>query len=203
MTDLWMVRIDRPMRQAESEALLALLPQERRNRLHGHTLEKQPEVLCAYGLLLALLRKRCGWQGFPAVARNAEDKPFFPAYPGVCFSISHTEGAAAAAVAETSIGVDIQRIQTPPRRLARLTGTDDPDAFFRSWVRLEACAKRTGTGILHQLHEKAAPAPETVYSEIETFPGYAAGAAGQNPLLPGEIRWLTLDELLRCLDICA
>ena len=38
MTDLWMVRIDRPMRQAESEALLALLPQERRNRLHGHTL---------------------------------------------------------------------------------------------------------------------------------------------------------------------
>lgn len=125
MTDLWMVRIDRPMRQAESEALLALLPQERRNRLHGHALEKQPEVLCAYGLLLALLRKRCGWQGFPAVARNAEDKPFFPAYPGVCFSISHTEGAAAAAVAETSIGVDIQRIQTPPRRLARLTGTDD------------------------------------------------------------------------------
>lgn len=113
MTDLWMVRIDRPMRQAESEALLALLPQERRNRLHGHALEKQPEVLCAYGLLLALLRKRCGWQGFPAVARNAEDKPFFPAYPGVCFSISHTEGAAAAAVAETSIGVDIQRIQTP------------------------------------------------------------------------------------------
>ena len=62
MTDLWMVRIDRPMRQKESEALLALLPQERRNRLHGHTLEKQPEVLCAYGLLLALLRKRCGWQ---------------------------------------------------------------------------------------------------------------------------------------------
>ena len=174
MTDLWMVRIDRPMRQAESEALLALLPQERRNRLHGHALEKQPEVLCAYGLLLALLRKRCGWQGFPAVARNAEDKPFFPAYPGVCFSISHTEGAAAAAVAETSIG-----------------------------VRLEACAKRTGAGILHQLHEKAAPAPETVYSEIETFPGYAAGAAGQNPLLPGEIRRLTLDELLRCLDICA
>ena len=142
MTDLWMVRIDRPMRQAELEALLALLPQERRNRLHGHALEKQPEVLCAYGLLLALLRKRCGWQGFPAVARNAEDKPFFPAYPGVCFSISHTEGAAAAAVAETSIGVDIQRIQTPPRRLARLTGTDDPDAFFHSWVRLEACAMR-------------------------------------------------------------
>ena len=99
--------------------------------------------------------------------------------------------------------MDIQRIQTPPRRLARLTGTDDPDAFFRSWVRLEACAKRTGAGILHQLHEKAAPAPETVYSEIETFPGYAAGAAGQNPLLPGEIRRLTLDELLRCLDICA
>ena len=44
MTDLWMVRIDRPMRQAESEALLALLPQERRNRLHGHALEKQPEA---------------------------------------------------------------------------------------------------------------------------------------------------------------
>ena len=118
MTDLWMVRIDRPMRQAESEALLALLPQERRNRLHGHALEKQPEVLCAYGLLLALLRKRCGWQGFPAVARNAEDKPFFPAYPGVCFSISHTEGAAAAAVAETSIGVDIQRIQTTRMRFS-------------------------------------------------------------------------------------
>ena len=60
MTDLWMVRLDRPMRQKESEALLALLPQERRNRLHGHAPEKQPEVLCAYGLLLALLRPVLG-----------------------------------------------------------------------------------------------------------------------------------------------
>ena len=65
------------------------------------------------------------------------------------------------------------------------------------------CEEAREAGILHQLHEKAVPAPETVYSEIETFPGYAAGAAGQNPLLPGEIRRLTLDELLRCLDICA
>ena len=113
-----------------------------------------------------------------------------------------SSGAVLAALSDRPVGADLERLRTPPPRLARRFGLEGED-FFRSWVRLEACAKRTGTGILHQLHEKAAPAPETVYSEIETFPGYAAGAAGQNPLLPGEIRRLTLDELLRCLDICA
>ena len=203
MTDLWMVRIDRPMRQAESEALLALLPQERRNRLHGHTLEKQPEVLCAYGLLLALLREQYGWTALPPMERTENGKPFFSGYPQVHFSISHTAGAAAAAVSDAPVGVDIQYIQTPPRRLTYLTGLEEPEAFFGSWVRWEARAKRTGTGILDMVRRQPPLAPGEVCTEVRTFQGYRAAAAGEERAEPEQVRWLTVDDLLRRLDIWA
>ena len=148
MVHVWMVKTDRVLSEEEAAALTACLPPERRVRLAGQLPRQQAEVLWAYGLLLALLRERCGWREIPSMDRTDSGKPFFPGHPQVHFSISHTEGAAAAAVADAPVGVDIQRIQTPPRHLARLTGMEEPEPFFESWVRWEARAKRTGTGIL-------------------------------------------------------
>ena len=203
MVQIWMARVDRELSERESAALTARLPLERRKRLADEQPRQQVDALCAYGLLLALLREQYGWTALPPMDRTDSGKPFFPGHPQVHFSISHTEGAAAAAVADAPVGVDIQRIQTPPRHLARLTGLEEPEPFFESWVRWEARAKRTGTGILDMVRHRPPLAPGEVCTAIAAFPGYAAAAAGAETVLPEQVRRLTGADLLGRLDIWA
>ena len=198
MVQIWMARIDRELSAGESAALTACLPPERRKRLKGEQPRQRTEALCAYGLLLALLRDRYGWTALPPMERTGNGKPFFPGHPQVHFSISHTAGAAAVAVSDDPVGVDIQHIQTPPRRLAYLTGLEEPEAFFRSWAQWEARAKRTGTGILDMVRRQPPLAPGEVCTEILAFPGYMAASAGAEP---EQVRRMTVDGLLRRLDI--
>ena len=203
MVQVWMTRIDRELSAGESAALTACLPPERRKRLADEQPRQRMEALCAYGLLLALLRDRYGWTALPPMERTENGKPFFSGHPQVHFSISHTAGAAAAAVSDAPVGVDIQRIQTPPRRLACLTGMEEPEAFFGSWVRWEARAKRTGTGILDMVRRQPPLAPGEICTEVRAFPGYAAAAAGAERAEPEQVRRLTVDDLLCRLDIWA
>ena len=198
MVQIWMARVDRELSERESAALTARLPLERRKRLADEQPRQQVDALCAYGLLLALLRERYGWTALPPMERTGNGKPFFPGHPQVHFSISHTAGAAAVAVSDDPVGVDIQHIQTPPRRLAYLTGLEEPEAFFRSWVQWEARAKRTGTGILDMVRRQPPLAPGEVCTEILAFPGYMAASAGAEP---EQVRRMTVDGLLRRLDI--
>ena len=203
MVQVWMARMDRALSERESAALTVCLPPERRKRLADERPRQRIEALCAYGLLLALLRDRYGWTALPPMERTENGKPFFPGYPQVHFSISHTAGAAAAAVSDAPVGVDIQYIQTPPRHLVRLMGLEEPKTFFGSWVRWEARAKRTGTGILDMVRRQPTMAPGEVCTEVRAFPGYAAAAAGTERAEPEQVRWLTVDDLLRRLDIWA
>lgn len=191
-TWLWMVRIDRPLTEEEYRALLALLPPARQARLHREPPEKHPAVLGAYGLLAAL----------PAMERSAGGRPFFPEYPQVYFSLSHTEGAAAAAVSEAPVGADIQRIRPDvPPRLARLTGTENPAIFYRDWACREARAKQRGAGVLSLLRQAPDALPGEACAELPAFPGYAAGLAWEGTAPPEPPRLLTVEELLHCLDI--
>ena len=203
MVQIWMARIDRELSAGESAALTACLPPERRKRLKGEQPRQRTEALCAYGLLLALLRDRYGWTALPPMERTGNGKPFFPGHPQVHFSISHTAGAAAVAVSDDPVGVDIQHIQTPPRRLAYLTGLEEPEAFFRSWAQWEARAKRTGTGILDMVRRQPPLAPGEICTEVRTFQGYRAAAAGTDRAEPEQMRQLTVDDLLCRLDIWA
>lgn len=198
MVQIWMARVDRELSERESAALTARLPLERRKRLADEQPRQQVDALCAYGLLLALLRERYGWTALPPMERTGNGKPFFPGHPQVHFSISHTAGAAAVAVSDAPVGVDIQHIQTPPRRLAYLTGLEEPEVFFRSWAQWEARAKRTGTGILDMVRRQPPLAPGEVCTEILAFPGYMAASAGAEP---EQVRRMTVDGLLRRLDI--
>ena len=197
----WMVRVDRPLTGREQDVLRTLLPREREEKLRRQPPEKQAEVLCAYGLLLALLWERECWKSLHAIRREAGGKPVFPAHPEICFSISHTAGAAAAAVSETPVGVDIQCVRTPPPHLAQRTGEETPENFSRRWVRWESIAKRRGTGLLDLVRGEPSLAPEEVYTAVAAFPGYAAGVAGTEPVCPEQVRRLTAEDLLGCLDI--
>lgn len=190
-----MVRIDRPLTEAECDALLRLMPPVRYVRSRPE--EKRTETLCAYGLLLALLRERYGWRTLPPIERERGGKPRFAAYPGIHFSISHTAGAAAAAVFDAPIGVDIQRVRPQSDRARRrLAEPCTAENFFRDWVRWEARTKRMGSGLLTMARREPPLAEGEIYSPLAAFPGYEAGVAAAVSVSASSVRRLTADDLL-------
>ena len=132
---LWAVRLDRPLTEEETAELMSLLPAERRERLLRTGLEKRREPLCVYGVLRLALCRTYGWQTLPQMVCTDRGKPYFPEFSGVHFSLSHTEGAVLAGVADEPIGVDIERIRPVSRRLMERMPSGTEDDFFRIWVR--------------------------------------------------------------------
>lgn len=198
---LWTLRVDRPLTESEYHTLVELLPPRRRKRLLHEPAVKHAEVLCAYGLLLVLLREQNGWGKLPSIEVNAAGKPFFSAYPSVYFSLSHTAGAAAAVVGDVPVGIDIQRIRDVPSRSGKLRGEmESPERFFQNWVRWEARAKRAGSGLLRMVRHELPLAEGEFYSELECFPGYAAGVAANGSVLQIFQRLLYLDDLMGMLE---
>ena len=191
------LRPERPLSQKGEAVLLDLVPPHRRQRLlRMPRPEERREPLCAYALLRLALREARGWERFPEVALSPRGKPFFPEYPAVQFSLSHTRGAVMAGVGDLPLGVDIEQVRPlSPRQLERLGG-GTAEEFFPSWVRREARSKRTGQGVAAFLRGEPPMEDGEVYRAVETFPGYAAGIActrGEN-LLP--VRLPALEELL-------
>ena len=196
--DLWAVRLERPLTERESEAMLDMLPPERRNRLlRVRDPEKRREPLCAFlGLRMALLQRQ-GWRDFPQIALSDRGKPYFPEHPDVHFNLSHTSGAVLVALADQPVGVDIERVRPVGRRtMERLAGVTNEQAFFQSWVRREARSKRSGDGIGTMMRSETPLQYGERYYEVEAFPGYAAGVATRSRDLPGEPRRYSLEHML-------
>lgn len=195
--DLWTMELNRPLTEAEEAALLALLPPERRQRLvKTKQRSRWREPLCAYGLLRLALRRSLGWRALPAVARSPGGKPWFPAAPQVCFSLSHTPGAVLVGLSHRDLGVDIQQFRPVGRRLMERTGAAEETAFFRDWVRREALAKRRDVGVAALLGRETPLLPGEAFWPLETFPGYAAGAAGTAEDPPETLRRQAIEDLL-------
>ena len=192
---LWATCLDRPLTEGEEARLLEFLPPERRQRLlRLPRREQRWEPLCAYRLLTLALERECGWSTLPPMAHTPLGKPYFPDFPKVAFSISHTEGAVLVGVSGQAIGVDIERLRPVAPALLDRFGAGTAEAFFQSWVRREARAKRTGTPV--ELRTESALSPEEGYWPLETFPGFFAGvsaARGETPAL----HLLDLDTLLK------
>ena len=123
-------------------------------------------------------------------------KPCFPEHPEVHFNISHTAGAALVGISDGPVGVDIERIRpVSERAMQRIAGVALEKAFFQSWVRREACAKRAGTGIGALMGETSLRDGEQ-FSFLDTFEGYVAGVAAGNGSEIGKTHRYFLDELL-------
>lgn len=195
MIALWMARLDRPLTDAESGRLAETLPEwrlERLERLKESAWQREP--LCAYWLLRRMLRECFGWREFPRMDHTPTGKPYFPAWPDVHFSISHTDGAILVGLADREIGADVERLRPVKERVLQRFGCDGEKSFFNSWVRREARAKRTGTPVeLGQ--ESPLRQGEQIFTP-ECFPGYAACAVWMGEETP-EVRCLTMEELLR------
>lgn len=197
MTELWAVRLERPLTAGEEAVLLPLMPPARRERLTQTRRERRGEPLCAYGLLAMLLRERRGWRTLPEMAVTEQGRPFFPGAPEVRFSLSHTRGAALVGVSDRPVGADMERLRpVQAAALRRTAGAASETEFFQTWVRREARCKLRGVGVGAMLHSEPPFAPEEHYRELDLFPGYVAGAAVLDPVPVFSTRVVTLEELL-------
>ena len=116
--------------------------------------------------VLSLAREYCALSGLPegdfTLARTERGKPYFPNYPSVLFSVSHSGGIFACAFSGEPVGVDIQEYKNRPdeaercRKIAaRFFHRDEIDAldadtvsaFYNIWTAKEAYVKLTGQGI--------------------------------------------------------
>lgn len=125
--------------------------------------------LAAHGLLrLTLSTHAAAAPGAWRFAADATGKPFLLDPPrDLRFSLSHTRGAAAVAVAEAcDVGVDVEAAQQraadmavaenffAPDEIAQLRAAEGPvrrDQFFALWVVKEAVVKATGEGLSRPL----------------------------------------------------
>lgn len=135
------------------DELLTCLPEERvlqLSRLHPRYARQSA---LAEALLRMLLAEETGRspRSFVIERRRGEK----PRCSGFEFSLSHTDGAAAAAVSSQPVGVDIERIRTPRLRVAgRFFPPDELEymrerpapRFWKLWTRREAIFKHGGSG---------------------------------------------------------
>ena len=195
---LWAARLERPLTERETEAMLRLLPEQRKERLlRIKQPEKRREPLCAYFILRHALWEQYHWKELPPMALSSLGKPFFPDFPSVHFNLSHTNGAVLVGLSDQQLGVDIEKIRPVSQRaMRRLANVDTERAFFQSWVRREAQAKRAGAGV-GTIMDPETPTQKGVYFYyLDTFPGYVAGMATRSTEPPGKVRLYYLDEML-------
>ena len=195
--ELWTARMERPLTEPEREAILPLMPPARQERLmRMREVEKQREPLCAYLILCLALRQKYGWRSLPPIALASLGKPYFPDHPEGHFNISHSGGAVLVGLSDQEVGVDIERIRPVGQRMmVRLAHVSTEDAFFQSWVRREARAKRSGNGVGTIMRSESPLQPGEYYYELDTFPGYAAGVATRSWELPGKLHRYSLDDM--------
>ena len=195
MVALWMASLDRSLHDIELRRLTDALPAWRRERLERlKRTEWQREPLCAYWLLRRVLWECCGWLEFPDMAHTPSGKPYFPQWPDVHFSISHTDGVVMVGLADREIGVDVERLRPVKEQMLRRFDCDSENAFFEAWTRREARAKRTGSPVELGAESPLQPREQIVYPKC--FPGYTACAVwlGEEA---ADVRCMTMEELLR------
>ena len=188
--ELWAARLERPLTDRETAAMLRLLPEERRQRLERlKQPEKRREPLCAYLFLRRALWEQYRWRDLPEIRLSSFGKPYFPEHPDIHFNLSHTAGAVLVALSDRPVGVDIEHIRPVSQRaMRRLADVGTERAFFQSWVRREALTKRSGTGVGTMLSAEEPLQPGEQFCLIDTFPGYVAGVATRGGGPPSPVR---------------
>lgn len=199
--DLWLLRTPDLDEDALARAWRLLDDTERRRAATFATPRGRARYVAAH---LALRRVLAGYTGVPAEAlrlgragavgegSRPRGRPVLCDAPApVHFSLSHSHGVVAVAVAATEVGADVQRVcslgtveaclaRLHPRERAELCQVAEADrarAFSRLWSRKEAYLKALGTGLSRGL-------AADYLGEADTG-AHPAGGAYATPRPPG------------------
>lgn len=142
------------------QALYQQLPEDRRGKTDTLRFEKDRMRSVGAGILLLRALNDAGLQHtLPEVGEHG--KPFFPAYPDFHFNLSHSGTKVICAVADRSVGCDVEKVTAAKERLAeRFFSADEYAAllsqpagearcifFYRLWTLKESFIKTTGHGL--------------------------------------------------------
>lgn len=143
-----------------------------------------------YRLLSDLLVEAGGVEPLPEIARTGEGKPYFPDYPDLHFSVSHSGGVSLCALADTPVGADVELVRPRSLKLPRYALSEREYAWYESrgsrwedfytlWTLKEARAKCTGEGIFRS-PVRAVEVPLLEPGEQLTWEGFRfASLAGE------------------------
>lgn len=122
-------------------------------------LQGKRENMSSYLLLRYALKAEYNIEDAPVFIYNENGKPYLKDHPSIHFNLSHCHGAAACAIMDSPVGLDVQDL----RRYKRLTAhkvctAEELDILKRSvnksadfskfWTRKEAVAKLKGESVL-------------------------------------------------------
>ena len=108
----------------------------------------------AYGFLESVLKEKFNIK-MPEIKKGSHGKPYFPG-TDIHFNISHSGDLKILAIAETPVGVDIEKVRKADLRVAKrfceneynyITQKDSEHRFFEIWTKKEAYLKYKGTGL--------------------------------------------------------
>ena len=177
--ELYGIFWDRDLLSEEEAALLASLPSQWKGRLErSRDASRRQERLAAYGLLALALREKHGISVLPDIAAGKNGKPFFPNHPEICFSVSHTRGAALVGLDDGPIGVDVEHLRPIGKRTMERLGVGlTEQQFLRVWVRRESRAKRSGAGLAEAMGTEPDMKTGEHYREVRVPEGFFAGVS--------------------------
>lgn len=135
----------------------------RRERLSGAKSDRARQQGIGAELLLleALRREGRGLRLPPDIDKDPGGKPFLR-FPGLYFSLAHSESLSVCAIADSPLGVDVQKRRKMNPALVRrffsqseqrflLDGEREDDAFSMIWSLKEAFLKADGSGLRRPL----------------------------------------------------
>ena len=154
------------------EALDSVSPERREKALHYRQERDQRLSLAAYRLLQDALNSEFGIKGAqPEFIYDDKGKPLLKDHPDIHFSLSHCHDAAALAIDDRPVGIDIENYDQYSEDIARTVMSDEEMrdilsaprptvAFTRLWTMKESLYKLTGNDhsgdIAHMLDDTSA-----------------------------------------------
>lgn len=180
MICIYVLSVD-SLKQSGFDRLLQELPFGDAEKLRLSAINSDIRKWESLGGLLALERlvRKLSPQELRDIIRTDGGKPYFVGPSPLPFSISHSHGICAAAVASGNhreIGLDIevidesfvrngvaQRFFTPEEKLRFELCQGSPESFFAIWTAKESRSKLDGSGLSSILGAKEASGDEPVY----------------------------------------
>lgn len=170
-----MIYLDTDINGMDLCMALQQVSQQRREQALRYKHERDRRLSVAVFLLLKrALREEYGLDGNPELGYEEGGKPFIIGHPEIYFNFSHCRLAAACAVSDRPIGIDIEAIRPVSDALMHYVLSNEeyravavserPQVeFIKLWTMKESLLKMTGTGLRVDL-PSLLPSPGVVFN---------------------------------------